>query len=141
MPGSYTYVDGAHLGALLLQVREQFLARPPYEPDGTRRPNSVRLVAIGVIADKSTDERLAVLSDLIGANPALVVERDASDVFAYADTPATYVTDLICAVVCQILARDPSIRLEDEWRVALADESGDVLEEQWRQAADGRDIW
>jgi hypothetical protein len=121
MPTAYSYVDGAELACLALEVRGEFIARPPYGADDTRRPNSVRLVAVEVIEGKTTDQQLSVLADLLDANPGIVISRDDDrDIFQYSDTPATYLTDLICEVVCLILARDPSIRKEDSRRTALA---------------------
>jgi hypothetical protein len=135
MPGSYAYVDGAHLTSLVLEVRDQFFARLPYELDDDRRPNSVRLVAVDVFDGKSTEEQFLVLRDLIDANHGLIVTRENPEIFAYSDTPAAYVADLVCEIVRQILGRDPVVQNEDQRRLALAAESAAELDEQWRKAA------
>jgi hypothetical protein len=126
-----TYVEGVDLADLILEVRSEFFARLPYELDDTRRPNSVRLVAIDVFEERSIDEQLAVVRDLIDANPAFTVARpEDRDIFAYADTAADYLTDLVCEVVWQVLGRDPSIREEDVRRVQLSIESSEELNSQ-----------
>lgn len=131
MSTAYSYVAGDNLWRLILRVREDFVARGPYEDDETRHPNSIRLVAIETFEDKTTDEQLAVLRDVIEANPGLIVEHEQNrDVFEYSDTVASYITDLICHVVCQIVARDPDIRLEDNRRRALVLEAAKELDEQ-----------
>lgn len=128
MLSGYSYVEGADLARFVLEVRNEFVSRLPFGSDDTRRPNSVRLVAIDLLASKTTDEQLAILRDLIDANHGLVLTReDDRDVFAYSDTPGAYLADLVCEVVCQILGRDPSIRDEDDRRLALAI---DCVEEQ-----------
>jgi hypothetical protein len=128
MLSGYSYVEGADLARFVLEVRDEFVSRLPFGSDDTRRPNSVRLVAIDLLVSKTTDEQLAILRDLIDANHGLVLTReDDRDVFEYSDTPGAYVADLVCEVVCQILDRDPSIRDEDDRRLALAI---DCVEEQ-----------
>jgi hypothetical protein len=129
MPDGYTYVDGASLGSLVWQVRDEFETRLPYELDETRRPNSLRLTAIDVFEGKSTYEQLQVLRDLMDVNPSLIVTRDSDDIFVHSDTPATYITDLVCEVVRQILVRDPAIRDEDQRRLHLSAESAAELDE------------
>jgi hypothetical protein len=130
MSVAYGYVNGADLARFVLEVRDEFVGRLPFGSDDTRRPNSVRLVAIDVFESKTTDEQLSVLRDLIEADHELVLAReDDRDVFEYSDTPAAYVTDLVCEVVCQILARDPSIRAEDDRRLALAVDCAEELDE------------
>jgi hypothetical protein len=121
VPGIYSYVDGATLGRFLLDVRDEFWMRLPHDDDHVRRPNSIRLVAIDVLEGKTSAERLSILSELIDANPELIVLReDDRDIFEYSDTPAAYVTDLICEVTRQILVRDPTLRDEDGRRLARA---------------------
>jgi hypothetical protein len=123
MPGARTYVEGADLVGLILEIRAEFLARRPCANDDARRPNSLRLVAVDVLEGKSTDEQLAVLRDLLDANGALVVrqeEDDEHDIFEYADTPAAYLTDLVCAICRQILLRDPTLSEEDRRRERLS---------------------
>lgn len=122
MPVGYNYIDGNDLGRFILQVREEFMARPPHgDDDDTGRPNSVRLVAIDVFEGKSLDERLSVLADIISVNPGLILERRGSrDVFEYSDTAASYITDIVCQIACQVLALDESIREENSRRLALA---------------------
>jgi hypothetical protein len=125
VPVSYNYIDGDGLARFILDVREEFMARPAHgDGDDTGRPNSVRLVAIDVFEDKPLDERLSVLADIISVNPGLILERHGSrDVFEYSDTAASYVTDIVCQIACQVLALDESIRGEDSRRLALAVES------------------
>jgi|SRR3984957_13242386 len=131
MPTAYSYVAGDDLWRLILRVREDFVARCPYEEDETRRPNSIRLVAIETFEDNTTDEQLAVLRDLIEANPGLIVEHAQNrNVFEYSDTAASYITDLVCHIVCQVVARDSDIRLEDDRRRALVIEAANDLDEQ-----------
>jgi hypothetical protein len=125
----YGFVDGDSLWSLILEVREEFLARDPYELDETRRPNSIRLVALDVQESKTTEEQLAVLRDLIDLNPSLIVARNGEDIFQHADSPGTYVDDLVCAVVCQVLDRDQSMRDENARRLALSADSVTEIEE------------
>jgi hypothetical protein len=129
MAGAYTYVEGASLTELILGVRDEFLARLPYELDETRRPNSVRLVTLDVFEGKTPDEQLDVLRDLLDSNPRLILARRDEDIFAYADTPAAYLTDLVCEVVWQVLARDEAIREEDGRRLVLSAESAAEMDE------------
>lgn len=129
MPSAYSYVDGAALADLILDVRKDFVARLPYELDETRRPNAVRLVAIEVFEERSVDERVAVVRDLMVSNSGLRIERDTErDMLEYADTAEDCITDLVCEVVCQVLGRDPSIREENERRLALSAESIEDLD-------------
>jgi hypothetical protein len=127
----YSYVDGTDLVNLIFEVREEFLARIPYELDDTRRPNSLHLVSIDLFEEKNIEEQLAVVRDLIERNPDLIVARDSSDIFAHADTPGAYVVDLVCEVACQVLLRDPEIRAEDGRRLALAAKSAAELDESF----------
>jgi hypothetical protein len=129
MAGAYTYVDGADLVDLILETRDEFIARLPYELDESRRPNSVRLTAIDVFESKSTSGQLRILRDLFESNPGLIVARSSNAIFAHSDTPASYITDLVCEVVCQVLARDPAIRDENQRRLELSVESAAELEE------------
>lgn len=125
----YSYVDGTDLVNLIFEVRDEFLARIPYELDDTRRPNSLQLVAIDLLEEKTVDEQLAIVRDLIEHNPGFIVARDSSDVFVHADAPSTYIADLVCEVACQVLLRDPEIRAENGRRLALAAESAAELDE------------
>jgi hypothetical protein len=120
MLGSYVFVEGAALTGLILEIREEFVARVPYDLDDARRPNSVHAVAIDVYDAKTTDERLAILRDLIDGNANLLMTREPQDVFIHADVPGAYLTDLVCEVARQILLRDPSVRDENDRRVTLA---------------------
>jgi hypothetical protein len=129
MSGAYRYVDGADLQRLILEIRTEFLARLPYGSDDMQRPNSVRLVAIDIFEGKTADQQLSVLRDLLEVNPGLTIAReDDRDIFEYSDTPAAYLTDLVCEVVCQVLDRDPTIRDEDDRRMARSAESADERE-------------
>jgi hypothetical protein len=130
MPRGYGFVDGDSLWSIILRVREEFLARAPYELDETRRPNSIRLVALDIVESKTTDEQLAVVRDLIDLNPALIIARNGQDIFQHSDTPGAYIEDFVCAAVCQVLSRDKSIHDEDERRLALSAESASEVEEQ-----------
>jgi hypothetical protein len=121
VPAGYSYVDGDELTSLALDVRREFLHRPPCSPDDARRPNSVRLVALDLIERRSTHQQLSALADLIDRNPGLTVTRDEDrDIFEHSDTPANFVADLICEVIWQILARDSEIREEDQRRCSRA---------------------
>jgi hypothetical protein len=114
--GAYTYVDGDALTELIFEVRSQFM-RDLSEESGDRwRPDSLHLVAIDVLEGKTTDEQLAVLRDLIDLNPSLMVARDSRGIFAHSDTPAAYIADLVCEVVCQVLSRDRMLHAEDKRR-------------------------
>ena len=113
-----SYIDGDALVDFILHVRGAFL-EPHADLDDDDRPNSVHLVAIEAFEARSTDAQLAIVRDLLDANPGLVVERNRPDMFRYADTPAAYLTDLVCEVTYQVLARDPSIDAEHHRRLAL----------------------
>jgi len=118
MPDSHTYVDGDALVTFILEVRRAFLAeRPPVEAD-EHGPNSIHLVAIDAFEARCTDDQLAIIKDLLAANSALIVSRRDEDMFQFSDTPAAYLTDLVCEVAYQILARDPSIAAEHHRRLA-----------------------
>jgi hypothetical protein len=124
------YVDGDSLWDLIWSIRDEFLARIPYELDEARRPNSLRLVALDVIEGKTTDEQLEILRDLIDVNPALVLMGSRDQIFEHADAPADYILDLVSAVAAQVLGRDAALRDEDERRLALSAESVAELDEQ-----------
>jgi hypothetical protein len=124
------YVDGDSLWGLIWSVRDEFLARIPYELDEARRPNSLRLVALDVLEGRTTDEQLDILRDLIDLNPALVVAGNRDETFEHADTPSDYILDLVSAVAAQVLGRDSALREEDQRRLALSAESVAELEEQ-----------
>jgi hypothetical protein len=96
--------------------------------DDTRRPNSLRLVALDVFEGKSTSDQVAVMRDLIETDPSFSIARD-RDIFEYADTVGAFITDFVCEFVGQVLSRDPSIRAEDDRRSALSAESIEELEE------------
>lgn len=130
MAGAYRFVDGDSLCGFILNVRDEFLARIPYELDDERQPNSLRLVALDHLESRSTDEQLAILKDLIDGNPGLAVERTDDDIFRHAAVAVDYISDLLCAVVEQILRRDNDIREQDDERLALSAESLAELEEQ-----------
>jgi hypothetical protein len=135
MASPYTYVDGADLVSLLLDVRNEFVSRRPYELDVMRRPNTVWLVAVEVFDDRSSAEQAAVVRDLMHANRRLTfTRRTASDIFSHATTIADYIVDLVCEAVCEILLRDPMIRKESECREALSLES---CQERDRQLQSG----
>lgn len=127
--GAYAYIDGNALVDLVLEIRDEFLARIPYEMDDARRPNSLQLVAIDVLEEKATEDQLRILRDLIELNPDFIVARGSEEIFAHADTPATHIADLICEVACQVLRRNLELRNEDERRLALASESVTELDE------------
>ncbi len=120
MASNNSYIDGAHLVGFALAVREQFLARPPWE---TGRPNSLRLIAIDLFEERSVTERLAVIGDLLERNPRLVLHREEREIFEHSDTPAAYLTDLVCEAVAQILEREQRICAEDRRRLAFEVES------------------
>jgi hypothetical protein len=129
MPGAYTYVDGANLVGLILEVHDEFLARLAYDPDDARRPNSLRLVAIDVFEGKPLDDQLLVIRDLMAADASLSIMRDEKDdAFTYSHTAGDYMTDLVCQVVYQVLSRNPRIRSEDERRMELAIEFAEALD-------------
>ncbi|HEX4116585.1 MAG TPA: hypothetical protein VHY18_12010 [Solirubrobacteraceae bacterium] len=130
MAAGYRFVDGDSLCGFVFSVREEFLARIPYELDEERRPNCLRLVALDCLESRNTNEQLAILTDLLDLNPALAVERTDEDIFRHAATVGDYIADLVCAVVAQILRRDECIREKDNERLALSAESLAELEEQ-----------
>jgi hypothetical protein len=123
MANNHSYVDGSHLVTFALEVREQFLIRPAWESGESERPNSLRLTAIDLFEERPLAERLAVVRDLMERNHRLVLRRGEREIFAHSDTPAAYVTDLVCEAVAQILERDQSIRSEDCRRLGLEVES------------------
>jgi hypothetical protein len=131
---AYTYVDGDTLTGLILEIREQFWMRPPHEHDDFRRPSSVRQVAIDVFERRSTEARLSVVRDLIVANGGFALGDRVEHLFETADTPADYLTDLVCAVVQDVLRRDPDVAAESERREAMAAESLSALREDWRRS-------
>ncbi len=116
MGGAYSYVDGDALIDLIVEVRSRFERDLRDDSDEGPRLESLHLVAIDVLEGKTTDEQLAVLRDLIDLNPGLRVARDSKGIFANSDTPAAYITDLVCEVVCQVLWRNPALRAEDKRR-------------------------
>jgi hypothetical protein len=120
MCAAYTYVEGEHLAQFILAVREEFVKRDPCEPKDSFRPNALRIVAIDLFEGRSTDEQLRLLRDLLTSNPELVIERNSREVFAHSDTPSAYITDCVCEVAHQVLARDPTIRAEEDRRLELA---------------------
>jgi hypothetical protein len=130
MDGAHRYVEGDSLWTLILGVEKEFHARVFAEPDGERRPNSLRLIAVDRLERMGKRKQRAVLTDLIERNPSLCVERTENDIFRYASAPVDYVADLICAVVEQVLRRNRAIRDEDDRRLALLAESAGELEEQ-----------
>jgi hypothetical protein len=129
MRGTYTYVDGANLVELILEVRAEFLRRLPYELDDSRRPNSVAQVAVPIVEDLPPRERLLILGE-IDASAMMLCDFDPATVFEHASTPADCLTDLTCAVVAHVLRRDHAIRCEDDRRMQLAAESLAELEDQ-----------
>jgi hypothetical protein len=134
MSSPFTYVDGADLVSLILDVRNEFVNRLPYELDTMRRPNTVWLVAVEVFDERSPADQAAVVRDLMHENRCLTfTRRTASDIFCHATTVADYVVDLVCEAVCEILLRDPLIREETERREALALES--------REESDDRQLY
>lgn len=130
MAGAYPhrYVDGDHLWMLILSVEKEFHARAPYESDDERRPNSLRLVAVDCLERMGKRKQRAVLTDLIERNQSLRVERTENEIFRCASTPDDYASDLICAVVEQVLRRNQAVREEDDRRLALSAESAGELE-------------
>ncbi len=124
------FVDGDSLCGFILSVRKEFLVRIPYELDDERRPNCLRLVALDQLESRDTNEHLAILKDLIDLNPGLAVERTDDEIFRHAAVASDYISDLVCAVVEQILRRDEHIREQDDERLALSAESLAELEEQ-----------
>ena len=113
-------MGGAKLADLILEVRREFVHRTPRGHDDELRPNSVRLVALDVFEGKPAGEQALVVVDLLEADSGLALGRDHSDLFRYADTAGDYLADLVCEVVYTVLARDPTIRLEDKRRIELA---------------------
>lgn len=117
---AYSYVDGDHLVGFILKVREEFLRRGPLERGEESRPNSLSLVAIDLFEGTSTDQQLEVLRNLLADNPGLLLTGSVEENFAHSDTAETYIVDLVCGVVRQVLMRDPGIAREEFRRVALA---------------------
>jgi len=121
MPGGYSYVEGDALGRFILEVRKEFLDCGLFLDRETGQPGSIRLVAIDAFERNRVDQQLLILQDLLAANGGLIVEREESrDIFEHSATPSSYLTDLVCEVVHQVLARDPAIHAENEERMALA---------------------
>lgn len=113
-----TYVDGDSLVAFILDVRDRFSVEGDSDlPDD--RPNSVHLIAIEFFEGLPTDMQLAIIRDLLESNPSLLVKRGGRDPFAYSDTPAAYLADLVCEVTWQVLERDPTVSAEHHRRLAL----------------------
>jgi len=139
MLGTHSYVEGSALVDLILGVRDAFLAGGSPEPQDGEPMNCVRLVAIDMFDGMSITQQIAVLRDLLDGNAGLVLDRDETDVFAYSDTPAAYMTDLVCEVVRQVLARDPVIRREDERRIGLAAQSASDMGDDWPYPGDEPD--
>ena len=119
MPERKSFIDGDALVDFILDVRTTFLAPDANLRDADDRPSSVHLIAIEAFEARSTDGQLAIVRDLLDANPGLIVERHGPDMFRHADTPAAYLTDLVCEVTYQVLARDPSIDEEHHRRLAF----------------------
>jgi hypothetical protein len=117
MAGRYSYVDGAHLTKLILEVRREFISRVPLGPDDPSRPNTVRLVAIDTFESCPVEDQVGILSDLLTQDPGVAVRiSPGDDPFRYSDVAADYLTDFVCHIVCQVLARDPYIADEDRKR-------------------------
>jgi hypothetical protein len=114
--------EGTDLERLIAEVRRRFLACPAYEEfdEGLRQVNSLRVVALEVYDDLSVDAQLAVIADLISRNRELKLHRLPAEVFIASDSPMAYITDVVCEVIWQSLIDDPSIRMEDEAREAIA---------------------
>ncbi len=127
MVEDYTFVDGAHLTRLILDVRDDFHARPECDDALGRRPNTVRAVALDRYTSRSVNGKLAILRDLIECNADLLLTQEAQDVFAHSDGPATYLADLVREVVAEVLLRDPGIYAEDTQRAAAAREPLDEI--------------
>jgi hypothetical protein len=118
--GAYTYVEGDHLAQFILDTREEFIGREACDLEEARRPNTLLLVAIDLFESLGPAGQLRILRDLLTSNPELVIERDSREMFEHADTPSAYITDCVCEVARQVLARDLTIRAEDERRLELA---------------------
>jgi len=120
---TYTYVEGASLTALLLEVRSAFVsALPVDECEGYSVPNSVRALALEAFDGQPPTERSRIILDLFEANGSLRLPQTSDNLFAHAHAPSDFISDLVCEVVSQVLRRDPSIQAEDELRLALAGE-------------------
>jgi hypothetical protein len=129
---TYSFIEGGDLVDLILEVREEFLGRTPYDLDDARQPNSVRLVALAVLEDRSNEVRARIIGDLDVVELDLrLADVEPSEVFAQAATPREYLTDLVCEVVSQVLRRDEYIRSEDHRRLQLAAASSAELELRW----------
>lgn len=118
--GAYAYLEGDALAEFIFAVRDGFVTSEACARDDAHQANSMRLVALDVFEGKSLDERLRVVRDLLASNLELVITRDSREIFAHADTPAAFISDLACEVACQVLARDPAMRAEDGRRLRLA---------------------
>jgi hypothetical protein len=118
----YTFVDGAHLTRLILDVRDEFHARPGCDDALGRRPNTVRAVALDRYTSRSVNGKLAILRDLVERNADLLLTREPRDVFAHSDGPGTYLADLVREVVAEVLLRDPDIHAKDARRATAATE-------------------
>lgn len=64
---------------------------------------------------RACDRCFRAATDSLGHRP--------EEVFASADTPADYITDLGCAVVEDVLLRDPGAAAENERRLDVAAQS------------------
>jgi hypothetical protein len=118
---AYTEVDGSRLVGFIAAVRAEYLARKPYEElrEDFRQVNSVRVVTLELFERLATAEQLGVIEDLLCHNGEVILVRSHAEIFRTADSPGTYIADVVCEVVWQALMREPAIRVEDEIREAL----------------------
>jgi hypothetical protein len=121
-PDRENLLQGEHLRCLIDEVRQEFLARDARQiGEDYIQVNSVKLVLSEVFAALSVDAKVAITTDLVRLNEESDLRRRPEEVFSSSDSAPAYISDLICELVHQELLNYPEIRLENDYREALAD--------------------
>jgi hypothetical protein len=104
-------------------VEAEYRRRPPYDdyPGGLRQVNTIRIVACQVLESLPYDEQLAIIQDLYTLDSVELQRDNPHEIFAASDSIGSYLFDLACEVVWQMLVTNLEIRVEDEIRLALAE--------------------
>lgn len=116
----YSYVEGADLIGLAVDVTSEFRRREAFERDSSRRPNSLRLVASELFEVLPEIARHRIVADVYGADDLFIEFEPMSDPWV-ATTASDLVSDLVAYAVAQVLRRNRDLRIEDDRRVAVAD--------------------